>query len=293
MACQFPFLVTKAVQVDGFSSIPVPCGKCYDCKMRIVSQWAFRLQQEEKQSLSSLFVTLTYNTETIPISPKGFLTLDKTDVQKFMKRLRKHSQNQNIKYFAVGEYGTKKMRPHYHILLFNTDQETILKAWNLGEIHIGNITEASTAYTLKYMLKEPQIPKHKNDDRKKEFRLMSKGLGKNYLTPNIIKYHTNRPNENYVTIEQYKIPMPRYYRNKLYAPEIEIEHLILGKIKIKNPIILEQNYHLKKIIQKQNLEKEKNLSKITHIQNLTDYEQHKAEYRTKRATERAKNRKEG
>ena len=47
--------------------------------------------------------------------------LRKSDLQKFIKRLRKNLQkyeNETIRYFAVGEYGPDKFRPHFHILFF-------------------------------------------------------------------------------------------------------------------------------------------------------------------------------
>lgn len=107
------------------------------------------------------------------------MSLDKTDVQKFFKRLRKASTGKaRIKYYAVGEYGTQTMRPHYHIILFNAQKDLLQAAWNLGEIHIGDVSGATIAYTLKYVSKEGKIPQHKNDMRRPEFSLMSKGLGK-------------------------------------------------------------------------------------------------------------------
>ena len=116
------------------------------------------------------------------------MTTKKSDLQKFFKRLRKwHGKNTTpLKYYAVGEYGGQTKRPHYHIVIFNADLSHFERAWSidlkpLGQIHIGTITEASIGYTLKYICKDSQIPMHKNDDRQKEFALMSKGLGDNYL----------------------------------------------------------------------------------------------------------------
>ena len=95
--------------------------------------------------------------------------------------------HKSIKYYAVGEYGGKTLRPHYHMVIFNADVNLFERSWALenktiGQIHVGTITEASIGYTLKYISKASKIPLHKNDDRQKEFSLMSKGLGSNYLT---------------------------------------------------------------------------------------------------------------
>jgi len=202
--------------------IPVPCSKCPPCMKRRTSGWSYRLIKEGERSSSALFVTLTYDTEYVPLTEKGYMNLDKTDVQKFFKRLRKLSKTK-IKYYVCGEYGTKKMRPHYHIILFNANKEHIIKAWilnnkPLGSIHIGQVNEASIGYTLKYMTKKGKIPLHYNDDRQKEFSLMSKRLGDNYITKKMIKWHKQDLEKRmYVNIpDNKKIAMPRYYKDKIY-----------------------------------------------------------------------------
>lgn len=210
----------------------VPCGKCYNCKRRRASSWSFRLMQQYKVAINGYFVTLTYDTEYVPISEKGFMTLDKKNLQNFFKRLRQWhgTEADSIKYYAVGEYGGKTFRPHYHIILFNVNIEYVEKSWSdcvnkkeklfrkLGQIHYGTLTEASVGYTLKYICKAKKIPLHNNDDRVPEFSLMSKGLGKNYLTENIIQWHKNNPEERvFLPLpDGKKAPMPRYYKEKIF-----------------------------------------------------------------------------
>jgi len=228
--------------------IPVPCSKCPPCKKRRTSGWSFRLVKEGERSLSALFVTLTYNTEVVPITKNGFMNLDKADVQKFMKRLRKLS-NEKLKYYVCGEYGTKRMRPHYHLIIFNADKEKVEQAWTLdrrplGQIYIGDVNEASIGYTLKYMTKKGKIPIHYNDDRQKEFSLMSKGLGSNYLTKNMIKWHKNNIEERmYCNIKgNKKIAMPRYYKDKIYTEfeKIRISNHIKEKSEIEETKIINE-----------------------------------------------------
>ena len=162
--------------------VPLPCGRCPPCCKRRASGWSFRLVKEGENFSLSYFVTLTYSTLHVPITEKGYMTLNKKDVQDFMKRLRKHSFiikggkkiHAHIKYYAVGEYGTHTMRPHYHIILFGADQASVCKAWDKGEVHFGTVEAASIGYTLKYISKQGRIPMHQNDDRIKEFSLMSK-----------------------------------------------------------------------------------------------------------------------
>lgn len=210
----------------------VPCGKCYNCKRRRASTWSSRLMKEYERSESGYFITLTYDTKYIPITSKGFMSLDKKHLQQFFKRLRQwHGKNHiSIKYYAVGEYGGKTYRPHYHIILFNANIDFIEKSWSdcvnkkqqlfrpLGQIHYGTLTEASVGYTLKYISKAKRIPLHNNDDRIPEFSLMSKGLGTNYLTEKMIQWHKAIPEERiYIKLKDgKKAPLPRYYKQKIY-----------------------------------------------------------------------------
>jgi hypothetical protein len=148
------------------------------------------------------------------------MSLEKRDVQLFFKRLRKASSTK-IKYYVAGEYGGKTKRPHYHAIIFNAAVNDIEAAWMLGTVHYGDVSGASVGYTLKYMSKQSQIPQHSNDDRKKEFALMSKGLGANYLTLPITDWHkADMENRMYVNVgDGKKAAMPRYYKNKLYTEE--------------------------------------------------------------------------
>lgn len=227
----------------------VPCGKCLNCKKRRISNWSFRLMQEDKVSSSSYFLTLTYDLEHCPISKNGFMDLRKSDLQNFFKRLRFQHGNEEsgrgIKYYAVGEYGGRYMRPHYHIILFNARLEVIIgsklarnvergvieldgkrpfmcDAWSprdtpIGHITIGKVSEASVGYTMKYISKVSRVPVHRNDDRQVEFSLMSKGLGECYLTKGMVEWHkADLENRQYCLLKDgKKISLPRYYKNKM------------------------------------------------------------------------------
>ena len=222
--CQTPFH-KKMELVKGVETgyMPFPCGKCPACVRRRVSGWAFRLNKQSEQSNSAHFVTLTYNDEHIKKTKNGFETLVKKDVQDFFKRLRKLTK-QKISYYAVGEYGDTGERPHYHIILFNANPKIVENAWKLnditlGNVHFGDVGDASVGYTLKYISKDKKIPQFNGDDRQKEFALMSKGLGAGYLTENMVKWHTKGNIENKVYLplkDGKKAAMPRYYKDKLY-----------------------------------------------------------------------------
>lgn len=194
----------------------VPCGKCPACRRRRANGWIFRLLKEEKVHKFSHFVTLTYDNENLPRSPRGFATLRKSDCQDFFKRLRFDTGCRTIKYYLCGEYGTNHRRPHYHAIIFDAEPAAIEKAWGLGYVHFGTVSGDSIGYTVKYLDKGKIVPEHANDDRLPEFSLMSKGLGKNYLTPQMIAHHRANLSST-VTIEGgIKQAMPRYYRDKIY-----------------------------------------------------------------------------
>ncbi|QXP07946.1 MAG: replication initiator protein [Arizlama microvirus] len=205
----------------------VPCGRCPACKARRVSAWSFRLQQEEKNSDNSHFITLTYDTKNLKFSKTGKPTLDRRDFQNFIKSLRRKQPPgfKSVKYYAAGEYGSKTFRPHYHVILFNVELTTIQFAWPHGQIHYGKVTPASIGYSLKYISKRKF---NKGDDRKPECQYVSKGMGAAYLTANMKKWHKSHLEKKmYCTLpDGKKIAMPRYYKDKIYSLEerLKIRH---------------------------------------------------------------------
>ena len=227
MTCDTPYYVDNPTPADlRGAKIPVPCGRCPVCKRRRIDSWVFRLEQEERISSSCYFITLTYDTWSVPISANGFMTLKKRDYQLFMKRLRKLDKGSKLRYYACGEYGEKRMRPHYHAILFNlSDVDFIVDAWQvdgrpIGKVHSAVANKDTMGYTVGYINKGNKIPVHSKDDRVKEFSLMSKGLGKNYLSKAMVSYHKNDISRMFVTRKDgLKQAIPRYYRNKIYTEQ--------------------------------------------------------------------------
>lgn len=238
MSCQSPFWKLPA---GGLREVPVPCGRCPPCKKRRVDAWVFRLMQEEKRHKYAHFVTLTYDTDHVPISPNGFMTLDKDAFPLFMKRLRKLCPDAPLRYYACGEYGSENRRPHYHAIIFGcSDSERFFKAWSLdgvpfGSVHVGQVSGDSIAYTMKYIDKPKHYSVHGRDDRVHEFALMSKGMGENYITPAIKKYHTDDLSRNYLTVlGGHKIALPRYYRERLFTPDqLEDQRMLADEERLK------------------------------------------------------------
>lgn len=223
--------------------------------------------QEDKVAISSLFITLTYDTKRVPITPNGFMGLCKRDGQLFFKRLRinldRSGYKAKLKYYFVGEYGGKSMRPHYHVILFNVPIECIKligvrdsgkvymsriieDSWDLGSIDIGGVSAASVGYTLKYISKKSKVPMHRNDDRLREFSLMSKGLGINYLTHGMSAWHCeDLINRLFCTTSDgVKLSMPRYYKDKIYSEGDREIIAAAFKLKMEQKLIDEQGDHV-------------------------------------------------
>lgn len=211
--------------------VTVPCGKCPECLANKRSQWSFRLSQELKYTeFNSFFITLTYDDFHLPFAvPEigsnmvGSPTLVKSDLQLFFKRLRKKLAT-NIRYYAVGEYGTRTSRPHYHAIVFNIDldmvafHDQVLKAWKQGQIHIGSVEPASIHYVTKYCITHVKN-NHDSRCRAKEFTLMSNkpGLGSKYVVQHERWHHADKSRMYAVTEGGFKVGLPRYYRDKLYS----------------------------------------------------------------------------
>ena len=244
--CDNPYLAIKRGDIihkklpDGSTyrkvyteDVETRCGKCPVCRKRYVSDYTIRLQEEDKVSSSSFFITLTYAPEHVPLTETNQMTLVKQHHKNFIKALRKRNKA-TIRYFGVGEYGDLGSRPHYHIILFNLEDAKLIgkskegypeyyskavdKSWNKGNIQIRAVGFESIAYTLSYMNKGRKIGHHPNDPREPEFNLKSKGLGKAWLTEENIKQAILQ-GRNYMTVNGYKKPMPRYYKDKIFDEE--------------------------------------------------------------------------
>ena len=111
----------------------LPCGQCRSCRLARSKEWAIRLSLEAERHDHNYFVTLTYDDYHLPrgefVDYSGDVwesNLCKSDVQKFLKKLRKFEVSQGnvddvgrckVRVFYCGEYGDQNGRPHYHLIL--------------------------------------------------------------------------------------------------------------------------------------------------------------------------------
>lgn len=224
MPCLTPITLKRSYMTmnGGFTDI-FPCGKCPECLRKRQNDWVFRLSQEKKHATSAVFLTLTYSEENL-IFGEIHPTLHKRDYQNFMKRLRKHVNDKNIKikYYACGEYGGITKRPHYHAIMYNlppgyiSNSNFLTNIWQNGHVDIGTCTGASIRYVAKYIMKG-RLSEEELEGRMPEFSLMSKKLGIGYLTPSMIT-HLNQKMQPYTKIEGGKLqPLPRYFKHKIFT----------------------------------------------------------------------------
>lgn len=239
--CGFPVNIRNPKYTD-ISTVymQVPCGKCADCLKERANQWYIRLHYENKVATSAYFVTLTY--EVPKRTFNGLLTVDKRDLQLYLKRLRKLDRTTGIKYYACSEYGEKFHRPHYHLIIFNVqDRNNLIRAWEInqeigndgspimdkvpiGKVDIGTVEPGSMRYVTGYIEKRIGIPQSDYDDRMPEFSLMSKNMGL-YFIDHVASFNTLNQ-VGYTVLNGKKYNLSRYYKNKIFK---DYEKAIIGE----------------------------------------------------------------
>ncbi len=233
-------------------NISIPCGKCIGCRTARATDWAHRCAHEAKQHEHNLFLTLTYNDESLP----GQRHLRAEHLQRFIKRLRKNATSRNtelittrpdgrsngIRYFACGEYGENNDRPHYHALLFNLgcrdsrpvgkdlfESDTLTELWKeneqqFGLVKFGNATPAAASYIAQYSMKKIGAGDHDSDGvwRPAPFLRMSTkpAIGTLWLEKNYSDL-----THGYLVADNKRNKIPRAY---------------LKKLKASNPLLSEQ-----------------------------------------------------
>lgn len=202
----------------------VPCGYCRACRIAKSKEWSVRLMHESESYKDNIFITLTYNDDNLPQD----FSVDKTELQKFFKRLRKRFSDRKIKYFACGEYGENTCRPHYHAIIFNLGIKDLQyyypdkkhmasfvleELWPYGNNVIGTVTYDSCRYVADYIQKA-YLGKGAEDyyiNMQKPFNLVSQGMGKEFAMQN----HKQIERQLDITVRGQSMGIPKYYKLKL------------------------------------------------------------------------------
>lgn len=200
----------------------IPCGKCHACRINHAADWAVRCQLEAEYWPQSCFLTLTQDDAHLRHTLHGSQTLDPKDLQDFWKRLRITLQRRgygNIAYYACGEYGSKRGRPHYHAILFGfkpDDLEFVRisysghpiyrssfleSVWKRGIVFVGSVSVDSCGYVARYCQKK--IGSVDDDDAYVLFRQRTSGDGVNDPFNEFQRASRNIP---YITVDgRYKL----------------------------------------------------------------------------------------
>lgn len=242
--CQNPINLQSArSRKNNKVNLPVPCGQCAECKKAKLSAWLFRFEQQLKESTNPLFVTLTYKDECVPYGEgsqccletgriTGYKSLYARHLQLFMKKLRFHHGKKSARklvFMGVGEYGSRTMRPHYHIILLNLDttgQKTLpngkiynpllAQTWEEGFNYTLPLEEGGIQYVMKYLHKEKIRP----PGCAPMFARFSQGIGLNYLTKARQDFHLQGPQFAYHRLSAGgKIPLIKYFKERLYTSD--------------------------------------------------------------------------
>jgi len=175
----------------------VRCGQCMPCRITRKTEVSSKMILEYIGHDKATFLTLTYAEEFLPEDN----SVQKHEIQKFIMRYREHTKRRGLKpvrYLAVGEYGGKGDRAHYHAVIFGHDEETATmiaeKAWKYGFItsrdlkgklntskgnkshdggQVNNVIN-SMKYTISYTIKKMTNERDMKCGREPEFALWSR-----------------------------------------------------------------------------------------------------------------------
>lgn len=211
----------------GTMYMQVSCGKCLICMENKRKEWTTKLMLEHKYSITSHFITLTYDEEHyVDEIPKI------RDLQLFLKRLRKKIEPFKIRYYCVSEHGEQFGRLHYHALIFNLPAEfqidihnLIQEAWGLGYVQVGDVNPATINYCTKYLFKsklqenEKFISRPESNDclQRREIQIMSRkpAIGSGYLTDCVLSSLRHQVKTS-IHVNGMCRGLPRSVRNVVY-----------------------------------------------------------------------------
>lgn len=188
---KFPVGENPAEYVEGVAV----CRHCIGCKADRARDVSLRTAHEAHFVGRSCFLTITYDREHLPwesrpVSPAGLRqalqypgnvlpfagSLRRRDLVLFMKRLRKEvfaRYGLRVRAYAVGEYGGRTARPHYHLCLLGFDfaedrrpageskhghsmftSAELDRIWGQGMCWINEMGQEVAQYAAKYAVKQ-------------------------------------------------------------------------------------------------------------------------------------------
>lgn len=197
-----------------------------------------RCMHEASLYEENCFITLTYDDDHLPV--RG--SLDYSEFQRFLKRLRKFAEPKGLRFYMCGEYGELNWRPHYHACIFGFDlpdkqylrttesgerlyaSDTLSRLWPCGHSSVGSLTFQSAAYVARYCVAKRTGPQadawYARSDADGHFQLVPEfnhmslrpGIG----APWLARYQSDVFPRDYVVINGVQCRVPDYY-DKLFG----------------------------------------------------------------------------
>lgn len=170
----------------------------YGCTHDLVFPYVYvekraRLTGVDTLPLYNLQSLENHNKLTAKVENTHLPYLCKRDLQLFIKRLRRYYdrikeskkiKNTEIRYYACGEYGPVHYRPHYHLILWTSDEQVrktlpqaVRACWKLGRVSTETPRDDVSKYVAKYVNGNSYLPEVFKSAKIKPFSLHSQHLG--------------------------------------------------------------------------------------------------------------------
>lgn len=173
-------------------------------------------------------------------------SLVKKEPSKFVKDLRNDLSNRKLKYFACGEYGEKKNRPHYHAIIFGLresleDRTIVYENWQKCDRDYffgrkwrdsyGTVTPDSCAYVAGYCQKKKfgneAESEYTSKGRIPPFQVQSQHIGEQYFLDNfeqIVK-------DGYILYNGVRCSIPETFKKKYDLKMSDTDYMLSEKLK--------------------------------------------------------------
>lgn len=243
MACSRPFTKRVHFKYAGeFVDYQIPCGYCLNCRIDQRDMWTDRFEMELQQTgLRSAFVTFTYADCNLPPNSRMFgpeahlpvnASLCRKDFERFIDRLHYKVNllaannvlppkcSKDFKFIAVGEYGDKFGRPHYHMIVSGLDfhdcKPLFNACWKKGLVDSLPILNGGIRYVLDYLDKQcfgSEInSKYIENGLEPPFHSRSVGIGRSYFLSDPVRLKLLSETGTYVWRKKTR-PLPVYYKH--------------------------------------------------------------------------------
>ena len=177
MKCGFPALRDHPT-IPG-EQISYPCGRCMPCRIsnrqHKAARFLLEARGQEIRNRGNSFLTLTVDEKHVDvIIGRDGVPVENLNAETFCKALKRarFHHYEPFRFAAVGEYGDRTHRPHYHVLAFGISPGDALaaftKAWTddddlpIGFVDSKEFIPARADYLAGYTIKRMT---HSDDER--------------------------------------------------------------------------------------------------------------------------------